>query len=84
MIKKYSSMLAVAFLAIGGFFVSASQASADIAGKYLAADLSADDLSKMISEHPILFWGLLALFIVICIGYGIYYIAKKREAKPVK
>ena len=53
---------------------------AEIDPKYFAADLSAEDLVKVVSAHPVIFWGGLAVVAVICIWYGVKYFTGKKEA----
>lgn len=50
----------------------------EIPGKYLAADLSGADLLGIVSEHPVLFWTVLIILIIVCAGYCIFRLAKKK------
>ena len=65
-----------------GFIFGAQQVSAEIPGNYLTADLNSADLSGIINKHPASTFTVLAIFIVFCIGYGIYWLVtrKKRQA----
>ena len=50
----------------------------NIPGSYLTADLTPSDFAGIFSSHPILFWSLLIIFIILCIVYGIYILLKKK------
>jgi len=52
-----------------------------IPGKYFAADLGSADLMDIASKHPTLFWVAFVVVVVVGIGYGIYYVAKRRKVQ---
>ena len=78
-LKNSVTILTTGIMAVVGIFVGASQAFAEIPGKYLAADMSGDDLLGIAKSHPYLFWTVSALLVIGCIGYGIYHLTKKKE-----
>ncbi|MFA6190272.1 MAG: hypothetical protein WC711_02015 [Candidatus Staskawiczbacteria bacterium] len=71
---KNISILSVIF-----FFTGASQIYAEIPGRYLTADVGAADLMGIASKYPTLFWSGLFIFLIICLGYGIYYLVKRNK-----
>lgn len=66
-------------IAVTTFFLGAAKAFAEIPGRYLAADLSAADLTDLIRKYPILFRILFIVFVIFCIGYAFYWIKKPKE-----
>jgi len=78
-LKLIKTSIVAVVLSVGGFFVGAFQANAQIPGKYFAADLGAADLSEIVSSHPTLFWTTLAIVIIICLGSGIYSLIKRKK-----
>ena len=77
-------VLFVAVMVVGGFLIGYTRLLVGVPGIYLAADLSAADLSGIASSHPTLFWALFVVFVILCAGYGIYCLAKRKEMKPAK
>ncbi len=75
---KVNIFLSTIALAVFGFVVSASAASAEISGRYLTADLSGSDLLGIFSSHPYLFWTVLIILIILLVGYGIYHLTRKK------
>ncbi|MCX6720410.1 MAG: hypothetical protein NTW11_01240 [Candidatus Staskawiczbacteria bacterium] len=53
----------------------------EIPGKYFAADLGGADLMDVASKHPVVFWVIFVVVVVVGIGYGIYYLAKRKKAQ---
>jgi len=77
--RLIKSSVIVATLSVCGFLAGALQANAQISGKYFAADLGAADLSEMVSAHPTLFWTALTVVVIICLGFGIYSLIKRKK-----
>ena len=77
--KDILTSLITAVLAVGGFIAGTPQVSAEIPGRQLTAGLVPADLSGIISKYPTLFWTVFIIFIVLCIGYGIYYLVRKKK-----
>jgi len=48
----------------------------------LAADIGPADLMAVVSRYPLASKLLLAAFIIVCVGYGIFWFVKKNK-KPV-
>ena len=78
--KKYY-ILKASLLGLSGLVISHAKAYAEIKEEYFVAGVGASDLFKFVSDHPKLFWTLLAVLVVFFVGYGIYYFAKKRSEK---
>ena len=78
------ALFVAAVLAVGGFLVGYTRLLAGVPGRYLAADLSAADLSGIASNHPDIFWLVFIVFIVLCAGYGITVALQRKKLKPTK
>ena len=50
----------------------------------LAADVGPADLMAVVSRYPVMFRSLLAIFIIICVGYGVYWFVKKNKKSEEK
>ena len=74
-------ILAATALAASGFIMGVPQASAEIPGNYLTADLNSADLSGIINKYPASTFTILAIFIIFCIGYGIYWFVTRKKRK---
>jgi len=51
----------------------------DIPSKYLIADLEGADLIGFFSNHPVIFWVVLTVMMIVGGIYGTVYLAKKAE-----
>ncbi len=73
------TLFVAAVLVVGGF-VSYTRLLVGVPGRYLAANLSAADLSGF-SSNPTFIWGALIVMIIFCIGYSIYHLVSRKK-KP--
>ena len=76
--NKFFSKILTGILAASGFMFFASGALAEIRGRDLSADLGAADLLGIASSHSNIFWSALIIFVIVCVGYGMYYLFKKK------
>lgn len=77
--KNIFALSVIAVLTVGSFLVGIPQVSAEIPGRELVAGLTPADLSGIASKYPALFWTALIILIVLCAGYGIYYLVKRKK-----
>lgn len=51
----------------------------EIPGEYLTANPELASLSGVASKYPTLYWTALIVVVVFCVGYGIYYLVKRKK-----
>lgn len=77
--KVFPKSLIALFLSVCGLLVMTAPASAEIEGKYFAADLEGADLLGIVSNHPVSFLTVLDILVVAFAGYCFYKFAKRKK-----